>query len=151
MREEVRGSRWIAAATSLVLAGLFVAACGGGSDPEPERPEPVAEEPDRRGDVLIPQRRFVEIRALFDRRRPDMTRCYSAAVGQGEIGRDEGGYVTVGLVISEEGRASDLHIYDSTFDSQFLFDCMFERIRQWNFGPLPRPLEYSYRYRFQAL
>lgn len=149
--EASRGICGLAAPLAFVVLAAGVAGGCGGGDPQPEEPQAAEEPGEPTEDALIPQRRFVEIRQLFDRRRPATTRCYNAAIAQGELTEEDSGHVTVGMVITEEGRATELEILDAALASETLHECVMARIRQWNFGELPRPLDYSYSYHFETL
>jgi hypothetical protein len=137
----------VAGAAALALAG---AACGGSDGARAEQPGPAADDSDDRV-AMIPEHRFVEIQHTFDRRRPFVSRCFSTAIDEGELTDDDRGYVTVGLVITAQGRASNVRVLESNLDSASLHSCIIGQVSNWEFGALPRALDYSYSYQFETL
>jgi hypothetical protein len=140
-----------AAVAMLAVLGLMAgAACGGSDGPRAEEPAPAADDSSEQV-AMIPENRFIEIQHVFDRRRPFVSRCFSTAIDEGELTDDDRGYVTIGLVITEQGRASNVRVLESNLDSGVLHNCVLGQVRNWEFGSLPRPLEYSYSYQFETL
>jgi hypothetical protein len=139
-----RGAAWA------VAVAAAVAACGGKDGGGAREPAAAADEP-YEPDVMIPEHRWVEIEHLFERRRPIISRCFSQAIDAGELSDDDTGYLTIGLTITEEGRAVDLEISESTLDSKHLHDCALTRVSEWDFGPLPRSTPYSFSYQLETL
>ena len=138
------------AAAAVAFAVAFVAAaCGGSDGPGAEEPAPPSEESDRV--AMVPEHRWVEIQHLFDRRRAMVSRCFSTAIDAGELTDDDRGYVTIMLQIDEQGRAQNARVEESTLDSQHLHGCILDHVRKWEFGSLPRTIEYSYSYQFETL
>ena len=132
---------------------LSLAACGGDGGREAEEPETgggaAAQEPADEGDVLIPEEKFVEIQALFDRKQPIVSRCFPRAVEAGELPEDAVGYVTVGLVITRSGQPTNVRVLETSLQSELLNECVTGRVSKWDFTTLPKDLEYSYTYQFE--
>ncbi|HLU68189.1 MAG TPA: AgmX/PglI C-terminal domain-containing protein [Kofleriaceae bacterium] len=145
---------------SIAWAGALavaLAACGGagggGGDPVVEPgPCPECSEPDDTGPddsadgTLIPEEKYEEIRKTFERKTGTVSRCYVEGFEKGEVEKTEKGYVTVGLVIGEDGRPSDVRVLDTSFRSGAVGDCVVRMVSGWTFTTLPKPLETSHTY-----
>jgi outer membrane biosynthesis protein TonB len=150
---------------AFALAGML-AACGGaqsganqsgtaGAAGSGESETATAEEPDQEeggggDDGLIPPEKLDEIKAQFDRKRDLVSRCYPQAIEAGELAKDAKGYVTVGVTIQPDGSARAVKVLEATLASQKLTSCVLDHVKRWTFTTLPRPLDYSYTYSFEA-
>jgi hypothetical protein len=133
---ETRHLTWTAALAAVV-------GCGGGQ--APARTEGAAAEPSGEAQ-LIPEEKYDEIEATFDRKQATVSRCYVEGVESGDVDRSEKGHVTVGLTINPDGSASDVRVMESSFKSSKVGDCVVRMVSGWTFTTLPKPLETSHTY-----
>ncbi|MBT8492625.1 MAG: AgmX/PglI C-terminal domain-containing protein [Deltaproteobacteria bacterium] len=138
---------------TVVLAFVLVACSGGEKEAqEPAGGGEVTDEPTEDGsseEEMIPVEKFDEIKRTFERKQIQVSRCFVAGVEAGEIQKNDKGTVTVGAVITPEGKAQNVRIVETTFKSPTLEKCVKETVAGWVFTTLPRELEYSYQYRLE--
>jgi hypothetical protein len=139
-----------------LFAVLVVAACGGGTGASESR-EPVhvddvdgeiAEGSD--GDTMVAPERMDEIKALLDRKRVVVARCLPDAIDAGKAEKNARGRITFEFVISAAGKAQSIKVAEATLDSEMVQDCTKQHIASIDFGALPKSLEWSYTYSFEA-
>jgi hypothetical protein len=138
---------WLAA----VLPGLV--ACGGGSKKAETFPDDEgggAGAPPPSGGEMIPPERMDGIQRELDRKRGNATRCLTQAIDHGEIDKNARGKIAVEFVIARNGQARDLRVIRTSFESQRFQDCVLDVVRKIDFGSLPRDLEWSYTFAFEA-
>jgi len=137
------------------LAGLLFA-CGGGSSNHPgdiaePAPCPECSDPDEArasggDDVLIPEEKYEEISALFDRKTGSISRCYVEGFEAGQVDKNKKGGVTVGLLIMPDGSSTSVRILKTSFGSPALEQCVLDLVKGWKFPTLPKALETSHTY-----
>jgi hypothetical protein len=139
-----------------LFAVLVIAACGGGKGASESR-EPVhvddvdseiAEGSD--GDTVVAPERMDEIKALLDRKRVVVARCLPDAIDAGKAEKNARGRITFEFVITAAGKAQSIKVAEATLDSEMVQDCTKQHIASIDFGALPRSLEWSYTYSFEA-
>jgi hypothetical protein len=139
-----------------LFAVLVIAACGGGKGASESR-EPVhvddvdgeiAEGSD--GDTMVAPERMDEIKALLDRKRVVVARCLPDAIDAGKAEKNARGRITFEFVISAAGKAQSIKVAEATLDSEMVQDCTKQHIASIDFGALPKSLEWSYTYSFEA-
>ena len=144
-----RATPWIAALGLIAL----LAGCGGGEksaqEPTPAPAEPV--EPVETEDELIPPEKLDQIQTFFDRKRRVVTRCYTQALESGDLSKNAEGYVTVSVTITTSGSLSNASIADATLESDSLNECILGYVEKWTVTSLPKPLDYTYSFRFLSL
>lgn len=132
---------------AVLVIGLGLTAalgCGGGQT-EPAAPgQPVADS--QSDDTLIPEEKYDEIKATFDRKMGMVSRCHVEGVESGDVDRSEKGHVTVGLTIQPDGSPTDVRVMESSFKSAKVGDCVVRQVSGWTFSTLPKPLETSHTY-----
>jgi hypothetical protein len=145
----VVGDRRRAVATAFVAA--LVVSCGG--KPTPATPAGGGTAGARSDDsaAMVPPDTMDEIQRILDRKRQSMSRCLALAVDNKELPRNAKGKVTVELVITPDGRASDVKIARATIESKSLDDCLISRVKETQFPDVPRAFPTSYTYGFEAM
>jgi len=140
--------------TTLLIAIFFAFACGGdGKDAEEPTTGPAVdtseggdEDPE---EGMIPVEKFDEIKRTFERKQSQVSRCFVVGVEAGEIEKTAAGVVTVSATITKSGKATNVRIVESSFNSAALKQCVKDYVGRWLFTTLPKDLEYSYQYRLQ--
>jgi hypothetical protein len=133
----------VATAAALVLM-LASEGCGGGQQ-EVESPGGAAAEAEQdSGGELIPEEKYEEINATFDRKTGSVSRCYGEGDQSGDP--DRKGHVTVRLTINKDGRTSEVGVMETSFKSAKVGECVVRLVKGWTFPTLPRPLETSHTY-----
>lgn len=137
--------------SAILLAALAIG-CGGGDKKAAEEPAPAPAQPAEPGeDTLIPPEKFDAIQTFFERKRRVVSRCFSEAVDSGELGKNAKGFVTVQMIITEDGTLSDMSVAESSLESDSLHRCIIEYLTKWTVTTLPKPLDYTYTFSFQTL
>jgi hypothetical protein len=132
------------------VVGLSLAACGGGGARPAAPVESAADDsgggPDTSA-VLIPYEKYDEIKSVFERKTAIVGRCYVAGIEAGQIDKAAKGFVTVGVTVTTDGKASKVRVLKSSFKSSALEGCMIEMVGGWEFtDSLPKPLDTSHTY-----
>jgi TonB family protein len=145
-------------ANMMVGAALAAAtfACGGGkqdtrSPAERDWEGEAGEEPSDEDEGMIGPERMDEIKALLDRRRTAAARCLTDVIDDGKLKQNARGRVAVSFTITEAGRVTDAKVVEDTLDSPELEACVLAKVQQIEFGELPRPLDWSYTFAFEAM
>ena len=143
---------------ALAMAGFafWVVACGGSGDKQVNEPqpdenevaEPVADEPE---DELFPPEKFDEIKRFLTRKNKFLTPCFSKAIEAKEVSARGNARVTVTMVITAEGRITKPKVTEMKPESQVLANCMFDMMKRWKLGELPRALDFSHTFGFDTL
>jgi hypothetical protein len=141
----------------MILSIVAFAACGGGDKKDAQEPASggggdevgEANEDGSSGDEMIPMEKMDEVNRTFERKQMQISRCFVAGVDAGEIEKNEKGSVTVGAVITPEGKAKNVRIVETNFKSPALEACVRETVSGWVFTTLPKEFETSYRYRLE--
>lgn len=102
------------------------------------------------GDNVVPPERMDEIKALLDRKRVIVARCLPDAIDAGKAEKNARGRITLEFVISSAGKAQSIKVAEATLDSEMVQDCTKQHVAGIDFGALPRSLEWSYTYSFEA-
>jgi hypothetical protein len=139
-----------------VVLAAAAAACGGkqvadttppddngGGGGEVSRPDP--------GAGMVPPETMDEIQRRFDRKRPAVSRCLSAAIDAKELPKSSRGKITLNVVVTPSGQAGDISIVKATLESQRLTDCVIAKVKEIAFPEVPRPFPTSYTYAFEAM
>ena len=90
-----------------------------------------------------------EVNRTFERKQMQISRCFVVGVDAGEIEKNDKGSVTVGAVITPEGKAKNVRVVETTFKSPALETCVRETVSGWVFTTPPKDFETSYRYRLE--
>jgi hypothetical protein len=99
---------------------------------------------------MVAPERMDEIKALLDRKRVVVARCLPDAIDAGEAAKNARGRITFEFVITAAGKAQSIKVAEATLDSDMVQDCTKQHIASIDFGALPRSLEWSYTYSFEA-
>jgi hypothetical protein len=139
-----------------LFAVLVVAACGGGKGASESRAPVHVDDVDSEiaegsdGDTVVAPERMDEIKALLDRKRVVVARCLPDAIDAGKAEKNARGRITFEFVITAAGKAQSIKVAEATLDSEMVQDCTKQHIASIDFGALPRSLEWSYTYSFEA-
>lgn len=139
-----------------MLAALAVAACGGKGKAEDTGPEEgVADEEGMSGDdpcagEMVPPEKLEQIQNELDRKRGVATRCLTDAVDAGEADKNARGKIVVEFLIQRSGKATNVEIVKSSIESQVLESCIVDLITKISFPDIPKDLDWSYTFAFEA-
>ena len=132
-------------ATAAALLLMLASGCGGGQQEVVESPGGEAAEGEQEsGGELIPEEKYEEINATFDRKTGSVSRCYGEGDESGDP--DRKGHVTVRLTINRDGTTSNVKVLETSFKSSKVGECVVRLVKGWTFPTLPRPLETSHTY-----
>lgn len=143
-------------ATTAIAVGLIAAGCGGASS-EPTTPNtsvatsehhPPGESADG---VMIPPDSIDEVNRALGRKRQVVSRCLSFAIDNKELPKGAAGKVTLEISIAPNGKASLVRVVRATLESELLSKCVVERVQEIQFPELPKQLDTSYTYGFEAM
>jgi hypothetical protein len=146
----------------MVLAAAWAVSSGaacGGKDKGPTPPsDPVVADGEAQpegGDEganpnMVAPERMDEIKALLDRKRTTVARCLPEAIEAGKAPKNARGRVTLEFVISRLGKARGLKVAEATLESDMVQQCTMNHVANIDFGALPRDLDWSYTYSFEA-
>jgi len=142
-----------------VLASMLLAlgamAGGGGGKKSAEEPESEIgggdPEPPPKQDVMIPEEKYVEIKAFFDRKSRIVANCYSDSVDAGDLEKTAKGYATVLLTITPDGKPINVRIGEASLKAKSLHSCIVSKVERWALPTLPAKLDYSYTFAFDPL
>lgn len=144
-------------AASVVTVVMVLAACGGADKKEETLPDEgggdeVVDEGagDTGTDGMVPPERMDEIQRTLDRKRAVATRCLTDAIEAGDAPKNARGRVTLGFVISPAGKARDIEVLETSIESKQVQDCLVDLVGTIDFGELPRDVNWSYTYAFEA-
>jgi hypothetical protein len=145
---------WTVVALAALAAGVALAACGGGK-PAAQRPVGGGGEEwsDSEGDDpdMIGVERMDEIKQILDRKRVAAARCLADVVNDGKIDKNSSGHLALGFVISPAGKATSIKVLEDSLDSPDLEQCVIGKVQLIDFGPLPKPLDWSYTFAFESM
>jgi hypothetical protein len=141
----------------LMAAAVGVMACGGKGKSEDTGPdEGVAEEEggmseeDPCAGGMCPPEKLEQIQNELDRKRGVATRCLTDAVDAGEADKNARGKIVVEFVIQRNGQARDVQIVKSSIKSQVLEACVIDLVSRIGFPDIPKDLDWSYTFAFEA-
>ncbi len=140
----------------LLIAALFVTACGGGkkADTTPTDDTSGGGEvsPPVDGNAnMVPPEKMEEITRMLDRKQRIMSRCLADAVDATELPKNARGKVTLEIVISPSGSPETVKVIKSSLESQRVNDCVIGHVKSIQFPELPKRYETSYTYGFEAM
>jgi TonB family protein len=140
-----------------VLAVVSLAACGGGGKKEDTTPDESGMGDEGGGEdmsggdgEMVPPEKMDAIQRTLDHRRDAASRCLTTAISEGKAEKNARGKITVGLKITPDGRAKDVSIQKSSIESQEVQDCVVGVVQETVFDPLPKELDWSYTFAFEA-
>lgn len=137
-------------ATSATVTTL--AACGGGSKSSGETtPNTTAAKPADENGTVVSNETMDEIRRALDRKRNVVARCLTPAIDAGELPKNARGRMTLELVITPAGKATDIKVIKTSIESKMVADCVIERVGEIEFPSVPDALPWSYTYGFEAM
>ena len=137
----------------VLVAVLFVIACGNKGPVTPNNPGPIeGDHVEMHNDGnMIPPEKMEEVTKDLDRTRQIVSRCLSTAVDNKELPKNSHGKVTLEIVISTAGKAETVKVVNATLESKSLSDCVIEHVKEIQFPELPKQYETSYTYAFEAM
>jgi hypothetical protein len=150
------------ALSNVIAAGLvagLVAGCGGGKGAGPSEPTAAdlaiegadhAPAKDESGDMAGPEA-MDQIKRALDRKRGAVARCLAPVVDSKDLPKNSHGKMTLAFVISPQGKAGDIKVVHTDLESKALVDCVLGQVGQIEFPTLPKPLDWSYTYAFEAM
>ncbi|MBS1117841.1 MAG: hypothetical protein H6Q90_69 [Deltaproteobacteria bacterium] len=134
-----------------VLVGNFVA-CGGKKHGEPTTPDQgdgqtstAASDP-----TMVTADQMDDIQRMFVRKANAVSRCLSVAIDSKDLPKNSRGKVTLGVVISPNGKANDVKVIKATLESKALNECVMEKVKEIQFPEIPKSYETTYTYAFEA-
>jgi TonB family protein len=140
-----------------VLAVVSLAACGGGGKKEDTTPDESGMGDEGGGEDMssgdgdmVPPEKMDAIQRTLDHRRDAASRCLTTAISEGKAEKNTRGKITVGMKITPDGRAKDVSIQKSSIESQAVQDCVVGVVQETVFDPLPKELDWSYTFAFEA-
>lgn len=142
---------------AIVLAGVLVLGCGGGTRKAETTPDVDDEETGEaggeagevQGGAFVAPERLDEIQRTFERKRPVVARCYEDAVASGAVKKSAKGRVRLVMTIMADGQARNIKVTENTFASSELGECIVGLVASWD---LPEPgarTEFSFAYDFE--
>jgi len=140
----------------LMVAAVGLMACGGKGKAEDTGPdEGVAEEEgmseeDPCAGGMCPPEKLEQIQNELDRKRGVATRCLTDAVDAGEADKNAHGKIVVEFLIQRSGKATNVEIVKSSIKSQVLESCIVDLITKISFPDIPKDLDWSYTFAFEA-
>jgi len=138
----------------VALAAALTAACGGGAKHEDTTVATgdtgEGEGASGGGDTMVSPERMDEIKALLDRKRTIVARCLPDAIAKGQAEKTAGGRVLLEFVISPQGKAENIRVTETSIESEAVQECVKQHVANIDFGALPRSLDWSYAYTFEA-
>ena len=100
---------------------------------------------------MIPVEKMDSIKSTFDRKARAVSRCLVEAMDAHEIGKNDRAVITVTVTIAVDGSASNVRVSSAEPKSKVFADCVVADVERIEFTPLPRELDYSYTFAFDAL
>jgi len=147
----------MASMMKIFAAAVFLGmlACGGGQkrgSGGPEGPGGSDEvgEGSTGGDDMVPPERMDEIKSELDRKRSIVARCLTDAIAAGQAPKNARSHVTIAFVISPAGKAEQIKVIEGSLESPMVQECVIGHVSKIDFGALPKPLDWSYTYQFEA-
>lgn len=140
---------------TIAVGGLV--ACGGkgkSEDTGPDQGEVTEEEGMSEDDPcaggMCPPEKLEAIQNELDRKRGVATRCLTDAIDAGEADKNAHGKIVVDFTIQKSGKAKEVQIVKSSIKSQVLESCIVDLITRIGFPDIPKDLEWSYTFAFEA-
>jgi hypothetical protein len=143
----------------LMAATVGLVACGGKGKAEDTGPDEGMAEGEGEGDYaegdpcaggMCPPEKLEQIQNELNRKRGVATRCLTDAVDAGEADKNAHGKIVVEFVIQRNGQAKDISIVKSSIKSQVLESCIVDVIAKISFPDIPKDLDWSYTFAFEA-
>ena len=140
----------------IAISAVAAVACGGkGKSEDTTADDEVVEEGGMSGGdpcagEMCPPEKLEAIQNELNRKRGVATRCLTDAVDAGEADKNARGKVVVEFVIQQNGQATDVNIVKSSIKSQVLEACIVDLISKIGFPEIPRDLDWSYTFAFEA-
>jgi hypothetical protein len=91
-----------------------------------------------------------EIQSDLDRKRDPASRCLTNAIEGGEVDKNAHGSIALTFVITPGGHAKDVEVAKSTIDAQSVQDCVKRLVENISFPSVPKDLDWSYTFAFEA-
>jgi hypothetical protein len=139
-----------------LLLGLAVA-CGGKA-PAATPVEPTGDDPggetthaSSSDGEMVPPEAMDQIKTALDRKRNAVARCLAPVIDNKELPKNARGKMTLEFIISPAGKAGSVKVVKADLESKALADCVINDVEQIEFPHLPKPLEWSYTYAFEAM
>ncbi len=144
------------------LAALLAAAAAcGGKQPASTMPDetgdsgmsgpPEGDPEPSGGGAMVPPETMDDIQRRFDRKRPSVSRCLSAAVDAKELPRNARGKITLNVTINPGGKAGEIKVVKASLESPLLTECVIAKVREIVFPEVPAAYPTSYTYGFEAM
>jgi hypothetical protein len=139
-----------------VLLVAMLVACGGGkkasTTPEPEVDEDDGGPPMTNDEsaVVSPDTMY-EIKRMFERKAPAVSRCLSMVVDNKELPKNSRGKITLEVTITPSGKPGPIKVVKASIDNQALTDCILEKVREIQFPQVPHAYPTTYTYGFEAM
>lgn len=144
--------KMIPCALILATSATLATACGGGGKSSGETtPDPTEAKPADESGAVVSNETMDEIRRALDRKRNVVARCLTPAIDAGELPKNARGRMTLELVITPAGKATDIKVIKTSIDSKMVADCVIERVGEIEFPSVPDALPWSYTYGFEAM
>lgn len=144
---------------TIIAVLFFAAACGGstkhedttvsdeggGGDDSGGGGDPCAD-----SGGMCPPEMLQEIQADLDRKRDPATRCLTNAIDDGDVDKNTAGKIALVFKINTDGKAEDIEVTKSTIDNQGVQDCVKKLVANISFPNVPKTLDWSYTFAFEA-
>ena len=132
---------------SLLAAAVIAASCAGGETGE-RRVTVVKNEEPQVAMGGIPPDKQAEIQLLLQQRDTSTLKCYQDVLNEKHT-RTFKGSVFVMLTIEPSGQASDVKVVGGTLNNAEVGQCLCEKIKEFEFPPIPHTGSMQYEYRFE--
>lgn len=102
------------------------------------------------GPTMVPPEKMDEIERAFRRKSDSVSRCLGMVVEAKELPKNSRGKITLGVVISKDGKAEDIKVLKATLESKSLTDCVIGKVKEIPFPEIPAVYKTTYTYAFEA-
>jgi hypothetical protein len=133
------------------LLGGALGACGGGKASGETTPSTGEATPSDSNGTVVSSETMDDVRRALDRKRNVVARCLTPAIDAGELPKNARGRMTLELVITPGGKATDIKVIKTSIDSKTVADCVIARVGEIEFPAVAEPLPWSYTYGFEAM
>jgi len=99
---------------------------------------------------MVPPEKMDEIQNDLKRKQQIISRCLANAVEAGEAKKNTHGKVTVELVVSTSGKAQDVKVMKTDFQTASIGECVKKHVEEIEFPQIPKQYPTSFTYAMEA-
>jgi hypothetical protein len=140
--------------TKPLLVVVLVVACGGGkkasTTPEPADDDESTQEMTNDESAVVSPDTMDQIKRMFERKAPAVSRCLSMVVDNKELPKNSRGRITLEVTITPSGAPGQIRVVKASLDNQALTDCILDKVREIRFPEVPHAFPSTYTYGFEA-